>query len=765
MSLSQTFIALCNGGTLIVAPKNSRGDPIALSELIAAEGVTLTQATPSEYINWLRYGSAHLQGSKWRIAASGGEKATPALTEGFKAVGKQDLRLFNGYGPTEITFTSHSRELFYWDDGACDLPLQTWPNYSTYIVDRHMNALPLGVPGEVFIGGAGVALGYFNNDKLSAERFLRDLFAPAGFSPQDYPTMHRTGDRGRLSREGHLILEGRIAGDTQVKLRGLRMDLQDIEATIMQSSNGAIVQAAVSVRQAEASGPQFLVAHVAFSPEHVSADKDQFLQQLLVNLPLPQYMRPAMIIPLDTMPVNSSNKLDRLTIDALSLPQAQQKHTTLTLTPIEASIRDIWNEVLPEDIANRYEINSESDFFHAGGSSLLLVSLQGLLKNRYNVSLPLHRLFESSTLGAMAVLVEHGSPAPKDNQIDWEEEATLAPDLEQPQASQSVVESTGLPSVVVLTGASGFVGKAVLERLVQDDNIKTIYCIAVRKDLDQLPPIFSSSKVQVRRGDLADERVGLSEADATAIFDEADVVLHNGADVSFMKTYRTLKRTNVNSTKELVRLSLPRRIPFHFISSASVTQLSSLDEFGEVSVAPYPPPSNTQDGYTAAKWVCERYLEKIAENFGLPIWIHRPSSITGEGASDLDLMGNLMKYVELLESVPQSTSWNGYFDFISVTSVASEIVHAVRSSGAGRRTVAGSTVSYLYESGEIVYPLSIMKELSDQMGDGGPVETVPLEEWVDRAEKLGLNPMLAAYLRSANETAGLLAFPRLVKSS
>ena len=143
-----------------------------------------------------------------------------------------------------------------------------------------------------------------------------------------------------------------------------------------------------------------------------------------------------------------------------------------------------------------------------------------------------------------------------------------------------------------------------------------------------------------------------------------------------MKTYQSRKRTNVNPTRYLAQLAVPRRIPLHFISSASLAQLTGLDTIGEISVSKWAPGPDA-DGYTAAKWVAKRHLKKVNDQFGLPVVIHRPSSITGEGSKKLDLMSNMFKYVELLEAVPQGPVWKGYFDFILVHSVAAAIIKSI----------------------------------------------------------------------------------------
>lgn len=765
MSLSQTLLGLCNGGTLVVVPKELRGDAAGLAQLIAAENVTVSQATPSEYMAWIHSGASDLHKSVWRIAASGGEKATEALAEGFRSLQKPDLRLFNGYGPTEITFTSNSRELPYNQAGCSDIPLLTWPNYAVYIVDQDFKPLPIGVPGEVCIGGAGVGLGYLNNKALTAGSFMRDNYAPPHFAAHGWTTMHRTGDHGRLCSDGGLLLKGRVVGDTQIKLRGLRIDLQDIEAAIVQGSSGKITQAAVSVRQEEESAPQFLVAHVVLAQDGLFEDEEAFLVQLNAQLPLPLYMKPSAIVPVAQLPFSSSNKLDRRKLLTLPVVRPRIEHTDHNLTTIQAEIKDLWNEVIPGDIAGNYDIGPTTDFFHVGGTSLLLVNLQGLLKKKYNTSPPLHKLFESSTLSQMAAMFSETS-TPATRNIDWEQEAAIPSSMIETLSAHSAgPQPLTPPRVAVLTGATGFLGKHLLQFLLKSPSITEIHCITIRAPLSTLPALFTSSpKIHLHAGDLLSPSLGLSAAMTHAIFSTADVIIHNGADVSFMKTYATLSRTNVHSTRALAALAAPRRIPLHFISSASVTQLTGADEALEVSVAAHPPISSakTTNGYTAAKWVCERFLEHAASRFGLPIVVHRPSSIMGAGADALDLMSNLFRYTEVLEAVPESRAWKGWFDFVSVQSVAAGVVEAVREGG-----LEPGRVRYLFESGEIEYPLAVVREMSEAAGEKGgvmPVRTVPLEEWVDGAEKAGLDPMLAAYLRGADEAGAPFAFPRLVKS-
>ena len=751
MSLAQTFTTICNGGTLVVVPKKLRGDSYALAKLISTEAVTWTQATPSEYISWIQHGHASLKNSSWRFACSGGEKPTPALMECFRSLEKEDLVLCDGYGPAEITFSCSSGVVLYNNPEPKHESLATWPNYAIYILDQDFKPLPVNVPGEVWIAGAGLSLGYIHNRDLTDERFIHNPYASSWFQSQGWVTMHRTGDRGKLNPDGTLFLKGRIQGDTQIKLRGIRIDLRDIEATIIQTSAGRVVDAAVSTR--EQSSTTFLIAHVVLKIHEDAA----YLQQLQANLPLPQYMKPSILLPIATLPKNDSGKLDRKSLAALQSTGPTRATSSEQLTLAQAEMKIIWAQVIPGELSEIHDVGPRTDFFHIGGTSLLLVNLQSLLKQKYVNAPPLHKLFEASTLEGMASFTEHTEVVVPVQHINWELEADLLPHELYVVPGPSSTNDLRLapPHQVVLTGATGFLGKQILSRLLQLPSIQAIYCIAVRQDLESLATVFRDPRIKVFSGDLASPTLDLTPDETDMIFSQVDLIIHNGADVSFMKTYQSLKRTNVNPTKYLGQLAVPRRIPLHFISSASVAQLSGLDTIGEISVSKWAPGPDA-DGYTAAKWVAERHLEKMSERFGLPVVIHRPSSITGEGSGRLDLMSNMFRYVELLKAVPQGAGWKGYVDFISVHSVAAVIVKSVTEH---QDTTA---VRYLYSAGEIIYPLTVVKELTEG-GSSLPFQTLPVNEWVDAAEEKGLDQMLAAYMRSVGDSSNPLTFPKLIK--
>ncbi|KGO48676.1 Acyl transferase/acyl hydrolase/lysophospholipase [Penicillium expansum] len=758
MSMGQIIVGLGFGGTLVIPDTALRRDPAAVCDILVSQGVTFTLGTPTEYMAWIQHGGQELlQTSQWRGAMSGGEAMTESLVRAFRSLQKPDLKLINSYGPAETTCACADSEVSIADADDLSFAVVPSPNYSIYIVDENMNPVPAGVPGEVVIGGAGVAGGYLNQEKATSAAFLPGKQATPFFKEQGWNTVHASGDRGQFTADGRLVLQGRIEGSTQIKIGGIRMDLEDIENTIVNAAAPHINQAVVSVRQIQNSDNKYLVAFIELSDNQT--DQSAFLAELPQKLPLPQYMRPSTIVALDAIPKTSSNKVDRSAINSMELPESTQPRTeddTADLNEFEDTLRGLWEQVLPQEVLRSHILNKASDFFHVGGNSLSLVSLQTQIRERLDITVPLSQLFQAITLGEMAVMLQDQGSGKQTIYVDWEKEVEVPSDLIDAPKSPNPVEPSTTPSIVVLTGSTGFLGKEILRQLTNNKNITKIYCLAVRKPREQLSKIFDHHKVIVYGGDLGAKQLGLSKTEAKAVFDEADAVIHVGADVSFMKTYQSLKLINVASTKELVRLSVPRRVPFHFVSSASVARLSGLDAFGPVSVEEYPPNGENDDGYTSAKWVSEVYLERINKQLGLPVAIHRPSSITGDDTPESDLMSNMMKYSREIKAIPDSSAWSGHFDFISVQSVARTIISDAI---AGAENMTDSP-RYLYESGEIEIGMEEVQDLME-MGTGESFGVLSVDEWIDSAAKAGMNPLLAMYLRRA--AGGQVLFPKLLQ--
>lgn len=754
MSVTQIFAALAFGGYLYVCDSSMHADPVSITRRMATEQITMTGGTPSEYLSWINNGADSFASCPWKIAVSGGEPVSENLLRAFRSLNKRDLCLFNSYGPTEVTCSSSRLQVPYWDgEIASQITAgKTAPNACMYIADHNLRPLPAGFSGEIVVGGAGIALGYLNRPEETSSRFIDNSALGAEYASKGWTKLHRTGDQGRLLPTGHLLIQGRIAGDTQIKLRGIRIDLRDIEQAILKTADGAISEVVVTSRSSDGIHPDFLVAHLTFSAN--STETQTFCSSLLARLPLPQHMKPSAAVVVNQLPQGSAGKTDRRAVASLPLPDgaglAGSVSASTGLTREQESLRLLWADTVPKEVFERQTVGATTDFFHVGGNSLLLVDLQTRIRKSSGVFLDLVSMFGSSTLELMAVLIQEKREAIDDEPLCWDEETE--PDFQvQPAVALAGIKSSNV--VVVLTGATGFLGKSLLKQLVANKDVQAIHCIAVRRP-GVIIDTVTSEKVHVHTGDMSKLRLGLDADTAARIFSEADVVIHNAANVSHLQHYRTLKADNVSSTMELARMATPRRIPFHYVSTAGVALYTGQDEFCEVSGATHPPPSDGADGYTASKWASERVLEKCNERFGLPVVIHRPSNINRDDVPDLDLFQNLIKYSKLMSAVPSSPKLQGFLNLVSVEECAAQIL------GSALGTGQGGAPRYFHCIGKV--NLSF-ETLGVYISDGSrPVEKLTLEEWTDQAEELGLHATIGSFLRST-ESGGSIKYPLLVR--
>jgi len=426
VSLYQICIALVKGGTLVVVPQSIKGHPAEISKLMAAENVTLTLATPSEYSALLCYGSRYLKKcSRWRLACSAGENMTSQLKHDFHRLGLPGVTLTNWFGPTEACFFS-STEVPYSDSESN--PIEEYPsigrplpNVSVFIVDDDLRPVPVGFPGEICIAGPTVTLGYINDDGLTGDKFVSNSFAFLEDKSNGWVRMYRSGDRGRLLADGSIIFLGRSASDSQIKFRGFRIDLDDVANTILRTAQGVLADAVVTVR----GDPPFLIAFVVFSLSSLPSDTIGYLKQLSSKLPLPLYMSPAMIIPLHHLPTTINGKRDRKALDSIPLPAPSESEQQVHLSATELQLKHLWMESLP-DVIDVSHVGRDTGFFHVGGSSILLMKLQALVRESFGVEIPLVDMFLANTLSSMASRIAAQCTQGKIRAHDEEEGSSLS---------------------------------------------------------------------------------------------------------------------------------------------------------------------------------------------------------------------------------------------------------------------------------------------------------------------------------------------------
>ncbi|RYP90585.1 hypothetical protein DL770_003295 [Monosporascus sp. CRB-9-2] len=788
LSLYQIVRALVSGSTLIVVPKATRRNPAELAKLMLAEAVTLTIATPSEYSVMLSYGSHYLRRcSSWRVAASAGENMSVRVRQLFHQLDSPNLTVLNWFGPTEAGFYSTGTISFRDTQGtpADEFPSigRPMPNVSVYILDESLQPVPTGFPGEMCVGGPGIALGYIGDEELTNSKFVPNTFASPEELGAGWDRLYRTGDRGRILPDGTIVFLGRAVGDSLVKLRGFRIDLGDVANNILSASRGYLADAAVSVR----GDPPFLVAFVVFPSDRMPADVTGFLNDLRSDVPLPDYMRPAMMIPVSCLPMTPNGKRDRAALDALPLPKTVEAELEIHLTDLEVQLKRLWIETLPS-LIDASQIGRATSFFQVGGSSILMMRLQLLIREAFSVKLSLANLIQFNTLADMAANIEArrrqtereatvGVAAGSDEakivngtrqekrgprgsqlasataEIDWEEETTVpehilarvGPDISKPRSGSKTI---------LLTGATELLGRAVLQRLVEDSRVAKVHCIAVPMagELDSYP------KVETHIGSLSMPQLGLCEAELDMLSQEVDVILHANAEGSFLSSYQSLRLVSLGVLRHLTWLAAPRRIPIHYVSSSRVILFTGAPSLREVSVAQFHPPTDGSEGLAAARWACERFLQSAADKLGTPVGIHRCCAVTSDNAPPTDVLYSILKYCKLTKAVPVLEKIAGFIDYAPVETVAAAIAGALV--GEKRN---GDLVTFIHHtSGRRVTPQNLRKHFEST--EGCPFEEVALTEWLRRAKDMGMGDFPVAILdalRSRNET---FYFPLLLKT-
>lgn len=408
LSFAQIYNAFTNGGTLVVASVEARGDPDVLSRLIHDEQIEYTIGTPSEYSLLLNYAPDVMQRCRsWRLCHTAGEALPERLIEGMRGLELPSLMLTDVYGPAEAFIVTnrdipvHADAVQHEGEHSTGSIGYVLPNTSVYITsETDGSLLPVGMPGEICIGGGGVANGYLDTG-LDEGKFVENPFASASYLAQGFSFMYKSGDRGVLHADGSIDFLGRCAGhSTMIKLRGLRIDLREVTGAILGAAPDDLADAAVTVR----GEPQFLVCHVVFKSGRL-LDQQQ-LVALLQRLELPQYMIPSVIVSLERLPVTANGKLDSAVLKNLPLSTSSTPtEVEGEVTGTEADLRTVWIDVIGP-VAQSANIGPDSSFFSVGGNSLLLVQVQHAIRRKFGFRVHLRLLREASNLRAMAAIVE-----------------------------------------------------------------------------------------------------------------------------------------------------------------------------------------------------------------------------------------------------------------------------------------------------------------------------------------------------------------------
>ncbi|PLZ60892.1 non-ribosomal peptide synthetase, partial [Fischerella thermalis WC442] len=388
----ELYLPLIVGARLIIVSREIASDGIQLSKQLDLHQANVMQATPA---TWRLLLGAGWQGSKQLKILCGGETLNRSVANQLLERSKQ---VWNLYGPTETTIWSAVQIVENKTEQTDSIVSIGRPiaNTQFYVLDQHQHLVPIGVPGELYIGGAGVARGYLNRPELTAEKFI-----PNPFHKEAGGRLYKTGDLVRLRSDSSIEFLGRI--DNQVKLRGFRIELGEIEALLNQYPG---VETSIALIREDEPASQRLVAYVLPQPNQTLTIPE--LRHFLKSK-LPNYMVPTAFVTLEALPLTPNGKVDR---KALPAPDQTRPELETTYQPpqndLEQTIANIWQEVL-----HVKEVGIYDNFFELGGQSLLLVQVHSKLQKILPQDLSLVEMFQYPTISSLAKYLsqEQNKPA------------------------------------------------------------------------------------------------------------------------------------------------------------------------------------------------------------------------------------------------------------------------------------------------------------------------------------------------------------------
>jgi len=659
---SDTILPLTKGMKVIIANEKEQAIPKYLFDLIVKNQVKVLQATPSrmKLILSEEQGRECLNGLS-HILITGEGFPAPLLPQ-LKTFTQAEI--FNLYGPTETTIWSTMTNITHSEKITIGKPIS---NTQIYILDEYLSPVPIGCVGEIFIAGDGVSLGYLHNPELTEQRFLNHPSIPG-------ETMYRTGDLGRWLANGEIECLGR--NDNQVKIRGLRIEIEEIEACLL--AHSSVKEAIVTVRE-DILDKKHLCAYITSESRPSS---EELRSHILKSLP--NYMVPASFTWLNNVPLTPNGKID---LNALPEPSeidfGQLKHAYIApRNDLEQKMASLWAEALEVE-----RIGIDDNLFSLGGDSLTILDIMsGALT--YEWKLNAQDFYERPTIRQLSAKLT-GRAQENEN-----EEEIYVYRRERP--SEITVKPMDIGNVL-LTGATGFLGiHLLLELLNQSD--KVIYCLVRGKQakvrLNELLgfyfPMLSSplkNRIEVVIGDISTYHFGLSDEEYIDLGQKVQTIIHSAALVKHYGNYSDFYKNNVQGTDQVIDFCMSFNKKLNYISTVSlsgnfvVEQSKTNKVFREEDL--YIGQDYKTNVYIHSKFIAENHVLE-AENRGLRATVFRIGVLTGrylDGKFQHNIEQNAfyrrIKSLVSLRIAPESFI-NQDFEFTPVDYCAKGIVDIIK---------------------------------------------------------------------------------------
>jgi len=556
----------------------------------------------------------------------GGEAVNIGTVKKLLKVKPSTLNVFHCYGPTECTcystyclLTDNYKESDIMPIGK---PLH---NYTAYVLDNKANPLPVGVPGELYIGGDSLAIGYLNRPELTAERFLANPFITEDEKKKNRNTrIYKTGDLVRWLPDGNIEFLGRT--DFQVKIRGFRIEPEEIEAVLLRHDE--VKQCVVIPWN------QQLIAY--WVPRENSVAREDM--KTFLSRQLPEFMVPTAFIKMESFKLNSNFKVDRNKLPTPKLDDimSSKREYNPPVTSTEVTLAEIWKELLKLD-----KISISDNFFEIGGNSILTVRMLSSVKRKLGADVNISQMFAQPTISYLAAFIDGTgitSGASENNLSLALKDSEIVV-----KAENIMLKSAVTPASILITGITGFLGIYLLDSLIESANAD-IYCLVRGKDMEEIRRRYEETlnlykkehlkyhpRVKLVKGNLEEKNLGMDEPTIEMMKEKIDSIYHCGALVHHMYDYNTMRKSNVLSTLELLKIAASgKKKTFNYISTLGVASIRDANGF-QVEVDSEDSPIST-NGYILSKWVSEKILRN---GQGIDINIFRPGNITGDSKKGL----------------------------------------------------------------------------------------------------------------------------------
>jgi thioester reductase-like protein len=678
------FRPLLKGATIYVIPDDVIYDPKPLTAFLAEYRIHEVLFTPSLLETLLNAIDRHALGaalSCLRVLWLNGEVVTTRLKQRAIEALPESVRLINTYSISECHDVA-SLDLRRSEDRPSGFCTVGYPidGIAIRLLDEHMQPVPNGQVGELYIGGPCVARGYLDKPDLTAERFV--LFEGERF--------YRTGDLAFIHPDGNIEIRGRC--DFMVKIRGYSIHLGAIETALLEHPD---VKSCAVIAQGAEGEDKRLVAYVVQDEQadwHIHAGTGICLVLREWLKPhLPDYMIPSVYVALQAIPMNPTT--GKLNQKRLPPPPQQQDGHGIDIQLVDSAsdaerktaMKALWERVLSLQAGR---VKDDSNFFDFGGHSLLAVKLTGSIENLFGRQLSVKDIYTYSTVEALLDYIDDRVDAALP-QLTLREEACLPIDIRP--ASHGKPLALPEANTVFLTGATGFLGAFVLDEILRATHDRVnVYCLTRLQPGDERDGMARitanlqhyglwderyAGRIIPLIGDLTQKYLGLDAFDFDSLAQNIDFIFHCAALVNYVYPYAIIKPHTVEGTQEVLRLaSMHVHTPLYYISTNGIFAAQASTVFRENSdIDAFA--AHLSTGYTQAKWVAEKLVWQAASR-GLPVCVFRPGNVghhrlTG-AVNRNDFQFNILHACLKVDCAPAHPAWT--FEFTPIDFLAQSIV-------------------------------------------------------------------------------------------